>query len=152
MAKVRWVRGLLLVVLSCTVTSCDGAGTTDTGSVSVTRDDALEAALRRASSEGVTIRLADLTDFSWTQVHVFSEGATPQGVREAVGEQVLDDRYYDAGNLLIFSTDGEVERAISVVPDLLKAVSGDSYGPDTKLVPLGSARPAILELREPRAG
>lgn len=100
-AKVRWVRALLLVVLCCAVTSCDGVGTTDTVSVSVTRDDALEAALRRASSEGTTVRLADLTDFSWTQVHVFSEGATPEEVREAVGEQ---------------------------------------------------ARPAILELRQPRAG
>lgn len=149
---VRWVRALFVVVLCCTVTSCDASTITGSGgSVSVTRDDALEEAVRRASSEGTTVRLADLTDFSWSEVHVFSEGATPEEVRAAVEADVLDDRYYDAGNLLVFSVDGEVLRAVSVAPDVLRAEPGTAYGPDTELVPLGSARPAILELREPEA-
>jgi hypothetical protein len=154
---VRRVTTLLAFVLCCTVASCGGAtdaGSPDSrsgGTVSVSRDESLEAALRQASSDGTTVRLAEVTDFSWTDVYVFSEGATPEEVREAVGVPVLDGRYYDAGNLLVFCTDGQVDRAVTVVPDMLRASAGTPYGPDTELVPLGSVRPAILELRQPAA-
>lgn len=153
---VRRVAPLLAFVLYCTVAACGGDGGGPSGSgtestVSVSRDESLEAALRQASRDGTTVRLAEATDFSWTEVYVFSEGATPEEVREAVGVPVLDGRYYDAGNLLVFCTDGQVDRAVTVVPDMLKASVGTAYGRGTELVPLGSVRPSILELRQPPA-
>jgi len=153
---VRRVTTLLAFVVCSTVAACGGdgggpSGSGAEGSVSVSRDESLESALRRASTDGTTIRLAEATDFSWTEVYVFSEGATPKEVSDAVGAPVLDGRFYDAGNLLVFSTDGQVERAVSVVPDMLKASVGTAYGRGTELVPLGSVRPSILELRQPAA-
>ena len=82
-----------------------GSGT-ETG-VQVEQDDALADALRGLSGQRRTAPLAELTDFSWSSVYVFSEGATAEQVEEAVGQPVLDsERYYDAGNLLVFVSDG----------------------------------------------
>lgn len=124
-----------------------GSGT-ETG-VQVEQDDALADALRGLSGQRRTAPLAELTDFSWSSVYVFSEGATAEQVEEAVGQPVLDsERYYDAGNLLVFVSDGAVERAVSVLPDLLVGHVGHGYGDGVRLVPHGAGTPALLQLQE----
>ena len=124
-----------------------GSGT-ETG-VQVEQDDALASALRGLSQDRRAAGLADLTDFSWSAVYVFSEGATAQQIEDAVGQPVLEsERYYDAGNLLVFVSDDDVQRAVSVLPDLLVAQAGHGYGAAVRLVPHGSGTPALLRLQE----
>jgi len=158
----RWVRtcavALALGVAAGLLAGCgdgDGgaaAGGTDSGTetgVQVEQDDALADALRGLSGRRRTAPLADLTDFSWSSVYVFSEGATAEQVEDAVGQPVLEsERYYDAGNLLVFVSDGGVQRAVSVLPDLLVGHVGHGYGTEVRLVPHGSGTPALLRLQE----
>ncbi|MDQ3306758.1 MAG: hypothetical protein M3499_00090 [Actinomycetota bacterium] len=123
----------------------------DSGSgQSVQADPELAQALRDLSVEGEPARLVELTDFEWDTVHVFCEGATKESVQRDVGTAVLtSDRYYDAGNLLVFMRDGVVERAVSVVPDLLATRGTNRYSAQVRLTPHGSGTPALLMMREP---
>ncbi len=123
----------------------------DSGSgPSVQADPALAQALRDLSVQGESARLADLTDFEWDTVHVFFEGATKESVQQDVGTAVLtSDRYYDAGNLLVFVCEGSVERAVSVVPDLLATRGTNRFSSDVRLTPHGSGTPSLLLLRDP---
>ncbi len=144
----------LVLAAATTLTGCGNHGDsvsgdgTETG-VQVDHDDALTAALRGLSQDRRRAGLADLTDFSWSSVYVFSEGATAQQVEDAVGQPVLEsERYLDAGNLLVFVADGTVQRVVSVLPDLLVGDAGHGYGPGVRLVPHGAGTPALLRLHE----
>jgi hypothetical protein len=106
----------IAVVLSVLGAACRD----DRRAVGVTTDDALADGLRALAGSGGTAELHALTDFGWDTVHVFGEGATRGEIESAVGEPVIrGSRYLDAGQLLVFERDGDVVRAVSVVPDLL---------------------------------
>lgn len=114
-------------------------------------DEQLSQQLRDLADRGGTAKLADLTTFTWDRVHVFSEGATAGEVEQAVGEPVLtDNRYYDAGNLLVFVDDGQVVAALSVLPDLLVTGGRRTWDADTILEPRGRNHPTALQLVQPR--
>jgi hypothetical protein len=115
---------------------------------SVTGDRRLGDGRRALSEMGASGALRTLTDFDWDAVHVFDEGATAAQIEAAVGAPVIRDRrYYDAGNLLVFTLAGEVVRAVSVVPDVLR-VDRPTWDGAVRLEPLGHATPAILRLVE----
>ncbi len=59
------------------------------------------------------------------------------------------DRYYSAGNLLVFSLRGKVVYAADVVPDTLVTGGRTEWGADTRLEPRGNRKPAALRLVEP---
>ena len=137
------VAGLAMLGGGCT--SGEGGG-----GVTVKHDEQLSQQLRDLSERGGTARLADLTDFRWDQVHVFSEGATAKEVEQVVGKPVLDgNRYYDAGNLLVFMDGGNVTAALSVLPDLLVTGGEHTWGSDTVLQPRTEGRPSALRLTKP---
>ena len=116
--------------------------------VTITTDQGLTDGLVALSEMGAAGTLRGLTEFDWDAVHVFDEGATAEQVEAAAGSAVLRDRrYYDAGNLLVFTLDGDVVRAISVVPDVLR-VDHPSWGAAVRLEPVGDDTPAILRLVE----
>jgi acetaldehyde dehydrogenase (acetylating) len=92
----------------------------DPPGVRVTTDEALTNRARALAASGGAAELRTLTDFGWDTVHVFGEGATRDEIEAAVGDPVIrGSRYLDAGQLLVFQRDGDVVRAVSVVPDLL---------------------------------
>lgn len=125
-------------------------GVTSTMStITITTDDELAAGLQLLAETGASGSLADLTDFDWDVVHVFAEGATREEIEGAAGDPVIrDTRYYDAGNLLVFTAGGEVVKAVSVVPDLL-VVDQPTWSRRVRLEPVGDAVPALLRLVEP---
>ncbi|AXK36800.1 hypothetical protein DVA86_33905 [Streptomyces armeniacus] len=119
----------------------DGAG--------VAHDRELSEKLRDLSGRGGTAKLADLTEFAWERVHVFSEGASAGDVERTAGEPVLGGEfYYDAGNLLVFEYNGRVSKAVSVVPDLLVMDGKRTCDAGTVLRPQSATRPATLKLTE----
>lgn len=106
------------------------------GGSSVEYDEQLSATIVGMSKRDESRRLAALTHFAWDKVYVYSEGASADQIAQDVGADVLTDKYYrTAGNLLVFVRDGEVLRAISVVPDLLKWNGSNSFGRDVELTP-----------------
>lgn len=138
------VLALAALALAALLTGCGGGMDVERG------DSALATGLRQLSRDGASGALADVTDFPWDTVHVFSEGASAAEVTEAVGRPVLDDAfYYDAGNLLVFSEGGEATRAVSVVPDLLVTGGQPQWSDEVVLEPRGQDTPAALRLVEP---
>lgn len=140
-------RRVLLAALICglmALTGCTG------GSVDIERGGQLEESLRELSGTAGSARLSQLTDFSWDTVHVFTEGAKAEDVNAAAGVEVINDgsRYYDAGNLLIFTSDGQLTKAASVVPDLLVTDGRRTWGQEVRLEPRGSRTPVALRLVE----
>lgn len=134
----RWALGLALVA------ALVGCGT---GGTAVERDEDLEAGLRDLSARAGAGQLADLTDFAWDAVFVFPEGVSAEAVEAEVGSAVLPgDRYYDAGNLLVFVREDEVVRVVSVLPDLLVTGGRARWDADVGLEPRGEATPASLRL------
>lgn len=134
---------LALLVVGLGAVACGGP------SLRVERGQDLRAALAAWSERGDGGRLADVTDFAWDAVHVFSEGASAEAVQAAVGEPVLaDEFYFDAGNLLVFSDDGEVARAVSVVPELLVTGGQPEWTSAVRLEPRGDRPPVSPRLVE----
>lgn len=116
----------------------------------IERGGELARSLRELSQAADSARLADLTDFSWDSVHVFVEGAMADELNSVAGVQVISEgsRYYDAGNLLIFTSNGQLAKAISVVPDLLVTGGRRTWSNDARLEPRGSTTPVVLRLVE----
>jgi hypothetical protein len=115
--------------------------------VGVTTDAALAARLRELATSGSAAGLRQLTDFDWDTVHIFGEGATSAEIEAIVGEPVIRGaRYLDGGQLLVFELDGDVVRAVSVVPDLL-AFGHPSWSAAVR-VEAASGRPGLLRLAE----
>lgn len=114
----------------------------------VTHAEDLTSRLRELSKTGGTARLADLAaPRRWDTVHVFFEGASASRIEEIVGEPVLrGNRYLDPGNLLVFVDGGVVTEVVSVLPDILSTGGRVTWGPDTRLEPVGTSRPAIMRL------
>lgn len=150
-------RGLIAagaaVVLLCGACADEGGQesvdhqVSDSGAAGVRHDAGLSEKFRDLSGSGGTARLADLTDFAWERVHVFSEGASAEQVERVVGEPVLGGKYYyDVGNLLVFEQDGKVAKAVSVVPDVLVTGGRSTWGAGTVLKPQSRTRPALLKL------
>ncbi|ACU95954.1 hypothetical protein [Saccharomonospora viridis] len=126
---------------------CAGCGM---GGVSVEHDEELQDRLRELSAAGASASLAELTEGGWDTVYVFSEGASAERIEREVGQAVLSSEYYyDAGNLLVFARDGEVVRAVTVLPDLLATGGQSRWSHDVRLEPQGKRTPAVLRLVEP---
>ncbi|MDQ4020703.1 MAG: hypothetical protein M3257_03530 [Actinomycetota bacterium] len=90
------------------------------------------------------------TDFEWDTVYVFGAGTRAEKINDSVGATVLSrqDRYYSAGNLLVFASGGDVYAA-DVVPDTLVTGGQTQWGTGTRLEPRGNRTPAALRLVEP---
>ena len=84
-------------------------------------DDPLEARLGQARDEGRTVRLADLTDFAWDEVHLFNEYTRKETIEKVVGAPVIGSDYHSAGSLLVFEDGGKVVRKVEVSGDYLRA-------------------------------
>lgn len=142
----RWVARTLVIGLTALCGACTAAG----DRVDVQYDEGLSQQLRELSADGGTANLADLTDFGWDTVHVFGQGVTADEVEQVVGEPVLaGDTYDEAGNLLVFMTEGRVVAARSIRPELL--VTGDrvTWGTDTLLQPQSPEDSSTLRLVDP---
>lgn len=139
-------RGAVLVILLLVLSAgCSKLA----GSMEIANDENLQSGLLDLSATGGAGRLADLTDFEWDTVYVFSEGAAAADIEAAVGQPVIDDEfYYEAGNLLIFVRGGEPVRAVSVLPDVLVTGGQARWSADVSLQPRGDTRPASLILVE----
>lgn len=123
------MRGLLATTLILLVmaTGCDGP-------FGIQHDAALQRALEEVRRSGDAVPLAQLTDVEWDTVHVFAEGASAEEVEEAVGVHVLrDEAFSTAGNLLVFTLDGQPQRASIIVPEML-VTTGQTSWPDTVVV------------------
>ncbi|MGH3980310.1 MAG: hypothetical protein ACRDRZ_15110 [Pseudonocardiaceae bacterium] len=121
------------------------------GGMDIATEGPLHDRLRELSSTGGSAALADLTDFEWDTVYVFGEGTRAEEINDAVGTTVLrvQDRYYSAGNLLVFSSHGKAVYAADVVPDILVTGGDTEWGAGTRLEPRGDRTPAALRLVAP---
>ena len=142
-------RIILAMLISLLITFSSGCGIV--GNVEIAQEGQLHDRLRELSSSGDSAAIADLTDFIWDKVYIFSEGIRVEEINNKVGSTVLSqpDRYYSAGNLLVFSLGGEVVYAADVVPDILVTGGRTEWGADTRLEPRGDRTPAALRLVEP---
>jgi hypothetical protein len=137
---------MLIVLLIIFSGSCGSVGDVD-----IAQKGQLHDRLRELSASGGSAALADLTDFTWDKVYIFSEGARAEDINNRVGATVLSTpgRYYSAGNLLVFSLHDKVVYAADVVPDILVTGGRTEWGADTRLEPRGSRTPVVLRLVEP---
>lgn len=137
------------MLISLLITFSSGCGIV--GNVDIAQKGQLHDRLRELSSAGDSAALADLTDFTWDKVYIFSEGTRAEEINNKAGTSVLSqsDRYYSAGNLLVFSLGGKVVYAADVVPDILVTGGRAEWGADTRLEPRGNRTPAALQLVEP---
>ena len=118
-------------------------------STTITSDAALTDGIRLLAETGARGSLTDLTDFEWDAVHVFAEGARRDEIEAAAGSPVVRDRrYYDAGNLLVFTNGDDVVKAVSILPDLL-VFEQPTWSARVRLEPVGDDVPALLRLVEP---
>lgn len=144
MRRIAWV--LLVGLLIAAPSGCGNIVGMD-----IAQDGRLHDRLRELSSSGGSATLSDLTDFEWDTVYVFGEGARAEKINDSVGTTVLarQGHYYSAGNLLVFSSRGEVVYAADVVPDLLVTGGKTEWGAHTRLEPRGNRTPAALQLVAP---
>ncbi|UYM07186.1 hypothetical protein [Solicola gregarius] len=148
----------VLAAICAVTTGCgsksDGENGGDVNSSSgsaVEYDERLSATIVGMSKRGETRELARLTNFTWDNVYVYSEGASAEKIADDVGSAVLSEKYYyTAGNLLVFVRDGEVLRAISVAPDLLTWNGTNAFSPAAEITPAHpNGPPGLLRIREP---
>ncbi len=140
---------LVLVAGLLSTVGMSACGNSRGEDVEVRGDDALQAKFRQLSASGGSARLADLTDFDWDSVYVFSEGASAGQVAKATGRDILKEKFYsEAGNLLVFLGEDTPTVAISVVPDLLVTGGRARWTDRVRLESRGTARPALLQLDE----
>lgn len=67
-----------------------------------------------------------------------------------MGTDVLgEDFYYAAGNLLLFTQNGEIVRAVSVVPAIVDGRGGPGSSSRVRVVPFSEEAPSSLRLVEP---
>lgn len=142
-------RIVVAMLIGLLITFSSGCGIV--GNVDIAQKGQLHDRLRELSASGGSAMFADLTDFTWDKVYIFSEGARAEEINNMVGAAVLSPpgRYYSAGNLLVFSSQGKVVYAADVVPDILVTGGRTEWGADTRLEPRGNRTPAALRLVEP---
>ncbi|EID53342.1 hypothetical protein [Saccharomonospora xinjiangensis] len=137
----------LAVLFVLVLAVCAGCGW---GGVRVEHDERLQDRLRELSAARGSAALAEVEGGEWDTVYVFGEGTSAERVEREVGSAVLSEEYYyDAGNLLVFVLDGEVTRAVTVLPDLLATGGRAKWSRDVRLEPQGQRAPAVLRLVEP---
>ena len=75
----------------------------------------------RSGPHGAERPLAQLTNFDWDTVYLFSEGNTYRHIDTTVGTTVFgrDGRYVEQGSLLIFTSKGQVVHAVALVPPII---------------------------------
>lgn len=128
------VRGLLLgfaVVVS--LTSCGD---------DFERDSAVAVELEefRSGDRDGEVLLADLTDFDWDSVYLFTETNRRSDIDRAIGiDHFGDDDSYLAGHSawLVFIDAGEVALAVVTNNPFLLGLTGHPYGPTTTVVKQG---------------
>jgi hypothetical protein len=111
----------------------------------VVSDDPLEEKLSEVKSSGQTVRLSDLTDFSWDEVHLFNEYTDRKVIEEVVGSPVISGDYHASGSLLVFEDENQVVKTVTVGGDYLRA-DARTYGSDVLVKPWGNG---ALRLENP---
>lgn len=162
MSLTKLVRGVLLPVpvlaLCVSLASCtsdpEPAGDTDSGFGSpsiVVYDEEMSKSIRTLGPRGETRRLSSLTSFEWDAVYVYFEGTSAGAIEGQVGINVLgkSDYYYSASCLLVFARNGEVERAISVSPDLFFFEGSNKFSSKVRMVPMKPGKRTGLRLEDP---
>src|SRR3954453_11351329 len=104
------VGGLLaLLIAGLAAVACLG-----NGDESMAVDDILSESIPRAVAtadrEDSNLTLADATDFPWDRVVLVAPGTPREAISRRLGTDFDGLLGYDAGDLLVFLRDGEVER------------------------------------------
>lgn len=126
----RQLRLVAAVCIVMTLAGCLG------NPVRIRTNEEFSKSLRKlADTVGKSVPLQELTDFPWDHVYVFTEAASAEVVNGKVGQPVLAEGsfYTEAGNLFVFTDDGNVVKALSVVPDLLYYGNRHTWGPKVRL-------------------
>ena len=69
------------------------------------------------------IRIKDLTDFQWDQMHVFSSGARPDDIEKALGAPFPD--YVEFQRRIVFLKDGKIVHREDEPTDIERLVDGE---------------------------
>lgn len=118
---------------ACTVLTCFAV----VGCGVVKGEDPLADKLSGVKDGGQAIRLSQLTDFSWDEVHLFNEYTRREAIEKIVGSPVISEEYNSAGGLLVFEDHGKVVKTVTVGGDYLRA-DGYTFGPDVLVAPIGN--------------
>lgn len=106
------------------VAGCGGGGDRPIG---LEFDREFNAQLDRILASGGGAPVAELTDFDWDTMHVFSEAASAETIADKAGGPVINDPFfYTAGHLLVFSADGKPVKALAFTPDNISG-TGDGW-------------------------
>lgn len=116
------------VALVCTLALVAGCGSSgDDRPIGLEFNDDFKAQLDQLQASGGTAPVAELTDFDWDTMHVFSEGASAETIADKVGGPVINDPFfYTAGHLLVFSANGKPVKALAFTPDNISD-TGDGW-------------------------
>lgn len=97
-------------------------------------NERLERRVGDLAAVAKSAKFADLTDFEWDEVYVFSNYESGQMVNETVGIEILQDGDYitDAECLLVYMKDGELLKVEIIHPGMIASGHGTS---DALIVP-----------------
>jgi hypothetical protein len=111
MAKALFAVGGLLALLIAGLATVAWLGN---GDESMAVDDILSESITRAVAtadrDGADLALADVTDFPWDRVVLVAPGTPREEISRRLGTEFDGLLGYDAGDLLVFVRDGEVDR------------------------------------------
>ncbi|MBB5907763.1 hypothetical protein [Actinoalloteichus hymeniacidonis] len=138
-------RRTLLVVIAAVVLAAVtavllmGQGTEE--GVQLREDRELSQRIAQLHRDGGSARLRDLTDGQWDRVRVFHHPVSRDFVERAVGAPIdMDELFGIRGHILVFTLDGEVQRAVYTRPDNL--VDGD-YSSELRIQTRESPSPRL---------
>jgi hypothetical protein len=110
--KLRIAAGVPGIVLVFGAASC--------GSSLATEDDLVSAdsipfgsRFEAARVELTPVDVTDLTDFHWTTVSVFGEGALPESVEQELGVALLRSPYHASRGLWVFCADDDIVKVVA---------------------------------------
>lgn len=104
--------------------------------------------VQQGSTSGDT-PLRNLTDFEWDRAGFVQEGATAEEIAAAFGDRLIkQDRYVGAANLLVFSREGKIVRAVMVSADRLHPADARRWW-GSSVVLHTEAAGGIIRWREP---
>ncbi|MGE2689038.1 hypothetical protein [Mycolicibacterium pulveris] len=129
------LRMMLYAVLFCLAVA--GCGLGGGPEVELTFDDPLEAKLSEVAERSEPVRLRDLTDFEWDEVHIFYEGDSREEVEDVVGAPVFRDKFYgSSGSLMVFEDKDSVVKALALTGEQVRA-DRPTWSADVLVVPYG---------------
>jgi hypothetical protein len=124
--------GLLIFILAFHISACSQGKT-----VMPEANEKLNAHVIEAANTGVSLKLADVTDFEWDQVGFITEGTSAEDIKDAFAEPITKDKYYAASPaLFVFFKDGTITKAIRILADAFFSLDAKKkYGRNTLLEP-----------------